>query len=138
MIDLSFKPFWLIESASISRYQYQLCLNEFESDESLFALHQIQPDGCTWEALARLLLLEHPPLLHAILHFDSDERLFCVHCDHRSVLETLAQCLYELMLDELHLSRLLDHPRFEPLENHLRQLGRERNEDCFDMSIGLP
>ena len=138
MIDLSFKPFWLIESASISRYQYQLCLNEFESDENLFALHQIRPDGCTWEALARLLLLEHPPLLHAILHFDSDARLFCVHCDHRHVLETLAQCLCDLMLDELHLSRLLDHPRFESLENHLRQLGRGRSEDHLEASIWPP
>jgi hypothetical protein len=137
VIDLSFKPFWLIESTGISRYPYQLCLNEFESDTSLFALHQIQPDGCTWEALTRLLLLENSPLLHAILHFDSDEHLFCMHCDHRSVLETLAGCLCELMMDELHLSRLLDHPRFEPLEKHLRQLGRGRNEDC-DVPIWPP
>jgi Immunity protein 51 len=134
MIDLSFKPFWLIESASFSRFQYQLCLGEFEQDESLFSLHQIRPDGCTWEALTRLLLLEHPPLLHAILHFDSDEHLFCVHCDHRNVLETLAEFLCHLMRDELHLSRLLDHPRFEALEHHLRQLGRAQNGDRFDLS----
>ena len=126
---MRFKPFWLIESSGFSRFGHQLCLGEFDQLEGLFGLHQIQPDGCSWEAVARVMLLDvHPHLLERV-HFASDARLFCVHSNDCQGLETLAACLLNLMQNELHLSRMLDHPHFALLEFQVRSLGREQTDE---------